>query len=236
MEKQKVDPKKYDLLEINRVKGTPWPRLPSSFVPGETINVQLKDDYEIHKMDYLDTVEARPIFEKQAEHIIRNNIKGIVDIGCRIGIMNNILQEKGYTDYQYMGFDTSPQPVNYAKEVWQQYPNIEFRCASMYDKENIAVDFDVDCTIWGGVLIYDPDNHIQLFNDLTVDFYGADYSIICEPCAEQDESKYLPNMDLHTIEQELYKYKEKYSHYEESIVDANIFCGKRKIAFIHTNG
>ena len=51
MEKQKVDPKKYDLLEINRVKGTPWHRLPSSFIPGETINVQLKDDYEIPKMD-----------------------------------------------------------------------------------------------------------------------------------------------------------------------------------------
>jgi len=235
MEKQKVDPKHYDLQEINRVNGTPWPRLPSSFVPGmETINVALKQDYEIHKMDYLDTDEAKPIFEKQAEHIIKNNIKGIVDVGCRIGIMNDILQDKGYTDYQYMGFDTSPQPINYAKEVWRQFPNIEFRCASMYDKENIAVDFNVDCVIWGGVLIYDPDNHMRLFNDLTVDFYDADYSIICEPCAEQDENKYLPNMDLHTIEQELYKYKENYPQYEESIVDANIFCGKRKIAFIKT--
>ena len=58
----------------------------------------------------------------------------------------------------------------------------------------------------GGVLIYDPDNHMQLFNDLTVDFYDGIIQLYVN-LAEQDENKYLPNMDLHTIEQELYKYK-----------------------------
>ena len=230
MEKQIVDKDKYELLEINRVNGMPWPRLPTD--PNETVDVPLKEDYKMRSMDYLDTPEARPIFEKQAELIIKNNIKGIVDIGCRIGIINDILQEKGYTDYKYMGFDTSPQPIEYAKEVWQQFPNIEYRCASMYNKNDISVDFDVDCVIWSGVLLYDPANHLQLFDDLTVYFYGADYAIIQEPCADQDKNKFLPNMKLNTIEQDLHQYKNLYSHYEDYVIDADIFSGRRRIAFI----
>lgn len=230
MEKQIVDKNKYELLEINRVNGMPWPRLPTD--PNETVDVPLKEDYKMRSMDYLDTPEARPIFEKQAELIIKNNVKGIVDIGCRIGIINDILQEKGYTDYKYMGFDTSPQPIEYAKEVWQQFPNIEYRCASMYNKNDISVDFDVDCVIWSGVLLYDPANHLQLFDDLTVYFYCADYAIIQEPCADQDKNKFLPNMKLNTIEQDLYQYKNLYSHYEDYVIDADIFSGRRRIAFI----
>lgn len=230
MEKRKVDSKKYELLEVNRINGMPWPRLPTG--SEEIIDVPLKEDYKLRSMDYLDTPEARPIFQKQAEIIIENNIKGIVDVGCRIGIINDILQEMGYTDYNYMGFDTSPQPIKYAQEVWQDFSNIEYRCASMYDKSSIGVDFDVDCVIWSGVLLYDPANHIKLFDDLTVYFYCADHAIIQEPCKKQDSDKFLPNMKLNTIEEELYQYKNLYSYYREWTIDANIFSGRRKVVHI----
>ena len=38
-------------------------------------------------------------------------------------------------------------------------------------------------------------------------------------------------MRLNTIEQDLYKYKEQYN-YQDWVVDANIFSGKRRIAHI----
>jgi trans-aconitate methyltransferase len=183
-------------------------------------------------MDYLDTQEARPIFDKQADLIIENNIKGIVDVGCRIGILNDILHSRGYTDYNYMGFDTSPQPIAYASQVWNNFTNIEYRCASMYDESAIAANFDVDCVIWSGVLLYAPETHLELFHNLTVDFYNAKYAIIQEPCKEQDPKRFLPQMKLNTIDEELYMYERKYSDYKEWVVDTNIFSGRRKIAFV----
>ena len=53
-------------------------------------------------MGYLDSKVARPIFDKQAEIIIENKSKGIVDIGCRMGIVNPLLHKLGYTDYNYI--------------------------------------------------------------------------------------------------------------------------------------
>ena len=180
-------------------------------------------------MDYLDTPEARCIFEKQADIIIENNIKGIVDVGCRIGIVNDILHERGYTDYNYMGYDTSIQPIEYAQELWSGYDNIEYRCASMYDPN--PVNFDVDCVIWSGVLLYNPDNHMQLFRNVTFDQYNAKHAIIQEPCKDQDEDKWLPNMKLNTIEQDLHKYADEYN-YKDWVVDAQVFSGRRKIAHV----
>jgi 2-polyprenyl-3-methyl-5-hydroxy-6-metoxy-1,4-benzoquinol methylase len=218
---------KYEMKPVHRVNGIPWPRIDNN--NKTVVNVPLKEDYKLRSMDYLDTPEARCIFEKQVDIIIENNIKGIVDVGCRIGIINNILQERGYTDYQYMGYDTSPQPIKYANEIWAGYNNIEYRCASMYDSN--PVDFDVDCVIWSGVLLYDPQNHMKLFKDVTINQYDAKHAIIQEPCQEQDADKWLPNMKLNTIEQDLFLYNNLYN-YKDWVVEANVFSGRRRIAHI----
>tara|TARA_B100000963_G_scaffold45112_3_gene33658 strand:+ start:55419 stop:56693 length:1275 start_codon:yes stop_codon:yes gene_type:complete len=218
---------KYEIKNVHRVNGIPWPRLPKN--AQEIVEVPLKQDYKLRSMSYLDTQEAKPIFEKQADIIIENNIKGIVDVGCRIGTVNDVLYQRGYKDYNYFGFDTSPQPIEFANEVWQNNDNISYAVGNMYD--NIPVDFAVDCVIWSGVLLYDPDNHMQLFNNLTFEYYNSKHAIIQEPCKDQHPSKWLPNMRLNTIEQDLYKYKEQYN-YQDWVVDANIFSGKRRIAHI----
>jgi len=220
---------RYEMKPIHRVNGIPWPRINNN--NKDVVEVPLKEDYKLRSMDYLDTPEARCIFEKQADVIIENNIKGIVDVGCRIGIINDILQERGYTDYKYMGYDTSPQPIEYAREVWLGYKNIEYRVASMYRPN--PVDFDVDCVIWSGVLLYDPENHMELFDSVTFDQYNAKHAIIQEPCKDQDPDKWLYNMKLNTIEQDLHKYEKKYN-YEDWTVNANVFSGKRKIVHIWT--
>ena len=218
---------KYEMKPIHKVNGIPWPRINDR--EKQIVEVPLKEDYKLRSMDYLDTSEARPIFEKQADLIIENKIEGIVDVGCRIGIINNILQERGYTSYRYMGYDTSNQPIEYAQELWAGYNNIEYRVASMYDQN--PVDFDVDCVIWSGVLLYDPENHMQLFKDITFNQYGAKHAIIQEPCKDQDKDKWLPNMKLNTIEQDLYKYAEQYN-YKDWVVEANVFSGRRRIAHV----
>jgi len=218
---------RYEMKPVHRVKGMPWPRINDR--EKKIVEVPLKKDYKLRSMDYLDTPEARCIFEKQADIVIENNIKGIVDVGCRIGIINDILQERGYTDYNYMGYDTSTQPIEYAQELWSGYDNIEYRCSSMYDIN--PVDFNVDCVIWSGVLLYDPDNHMQLFKDVTFGQYNAKHAIIQEPCQHQDEDKWLPNMKLNTIEQDLYKYADEYK-YKDWVVEAQVFSGRRRIAHV----
>ena len=80
-------------------KSIPWPKLPSDF------KVPLRKEYAMNDMSYLDTKEAKPIFEKQADIIIENGYKGIVDVGCRHGPVNEILHEKNYQFYNYYGFD-----------------------------------------------------------------------------------------------------------------------------------
>ena len=92
-------------------KEVPWPKIGT--MTGE---IPMKRRYALRDMSYLDTLEARPIFEKQADIIIKNNYKGIVDIGCRHGPVNDFLHEKSYKDYQYYGFDTSPEPIEYAQK------------------------------------------------------------------------------------------------------------------------
>ena len=79
----------------------PWPQLPDDM--GDGIIVPLRKQYLMDDMWYLDTNQAKPIFEKQADIIIENNYKGIVDVGCRHGPINEILYYRGYTEYEYFG-------------------------------------------------------------------------------------------------------------------------------------
>ena len=137
-------------------KSIPWPNIGT--MTGE---IPMKRKYGLRDMSYLDTLEAKPIFETQANIIIKNNYKGIVDVGCRHGPINDFLHEKNYKDYQYYGFATSPEPIEYARKRWGN----KFRY-EVNDWANLkGVEFDVDCIIFSGVLLYDKE-HYKMFKDI----------------------------------------------------------------------
>ena len=198
----------------------PWPLLPDDM--GDGIIVPLRKVYDMDDMWYLDTDQAKPIFEKQADIIIQNNYKGIVDVGCRHGPINNFLEEKKYTDYDYYGFDTSIEPITLAKQKWRDNNKLK------YEKNDWAtpkkVDFKVDCIIFSGVLLYEKD-HYKMFTD-TMKFYDCSNAIIQEPYHTQKH--YDSRLVLKTITQDMNQYAIK----EQFIIDADIFCGRRLIAHI----
>lgn len=209
---------------MGMVKDIPWPTIKNQT---ETeIVVPLIEDYKFEDMWYLDTPQARPIFEKQADIIIEKQSKGIIDVGCRHGPVNKILYEKGYTDYRYMGFDTSSEPIKIAQDTWKGYDNIEYRHASWSDKNDILVNFDVDQIIFSGVLLYERDNHLNLFDDV-VNLYQTKHAIIQEPYHEQRH--WDDRIVLKTITKEAYLYKDKYKKYKEYLLDCEIFSGRRLI-------
>lgn len=220
-----VDPKLFGWKPINYVDGVPWPRLDTSKIQGSP--VPLKEEYLLRSMDYLDTDEAKIIFSAQADIIHKHQFQGIVDVGCRTGPVNSALQERGYTNYNYMGFDTSLEPILFAQRSWGQFENIEFRHASWEHLQQLRVDFKVDCVIWSGVLLYRPHDHLELFHKVTVDYYKASHAIIQEPLREQKH--WHSSLTLNTIADELYKYQNRYKSYSEHLVDAPIFSGRRKI-------
>ena len=195
-------------------KEVPWPKIGTT--SGE---IPMKRRYALRDMSYLDTLQARPIFEKQAEIIIKNNYKGLVDIGCRHGPVNDFLHEKNYKDYQYYGFDTSPEPIEYAQKRW---PNFEYE---VRDWANLKeVKFNVDCIIFSGVLLYEKD-HYKMFTDI-MNFYNCEHAIIQEPYHTQKH--YDTRLVLKTITDDMASYNFK----EKVIIDTDIFCGRRLIAHI----
>jgi len=192
-------------------KEVPWPKIGT--MSGE---IPMKRRYALRDMSYLDTLEARPIFEKQADIIIKNNYKGIVDIGCRHGPVNDFLHEKDYKDYQYYGFDTSPEPIEYAQKRW---PNYQYE---VRDWANLKqVNFKVDCIIFSGVLLYEK-NHYKMFTDI-MSFYNCKNAVIQEPYHEQ--KYYEEKLKLKSITNDMQQYKFK----EKTIVEAEIFCGRRLV-------
>ena len=198
----------------------PWPLLPDDM--GDGIIVPLRKVYDMDDMWYLDTDQAKPIFEKQADIIIQNNYKGIVDVGCRHGPINAILEKRKYTDYDYYGFDTSIEPIDIAKFNWRDNNRI------IYEQNDWAnlnrVSFNVDCIIFSGVLLYETD-HYKMFKD-TMSFYNCEHAIIQEPYHTQKH--YDTRLVLKTITEDMSQYNFK----EEFIIDADIFCGRRLIAHI----
>jgi len=232
--KHSPDEAKYEFIETNYVNGIPFPRLPVTI---DTQSIPLQQDYPMRSMDYLDTPEAYALFEKQADLIIKNGWKGIIDVGCRHGPVNDILHAKGYTDYRYMGFDTSTQPIQYANETWQEFNNIEYRVLSWNDfkgkdkDEKFGVNFDVDVMIWSGVLLYEPDEHLWYFDNMQK-AYAANNAIIQEPLKDQREECWREDLELNTIEDKLHLYKEKYYEYDSWKLDLNIFSGRRIVSCI----
>ena len=96
-------------------KEVPWPKIITT--SGE---IPMKRRYAFRDMSYLDTLEARPIFETQADIVIKNNFKGIVDIGCRHGPINDFLHEKNYND------------------IFDNLNNLELQC-NKYNIDKISV-------------------------------------------------------------------------------------------------
>ena len=154
----------------------PWPDLPDGLEEGEII-VPLRKNYIMDDMWYLDTEQAKPIFEKQVDIIVENNYKGIVDVGCRHGPINAILEKRKYNDYDYYGFDTSKEPITIAKYQWRDNNRINYE---VNDWANLKpVNFNVDCIIFSGVLLYEED-HYKMFTDI-MGFYNCKHAIIQEP-------------------------------------------------------
>ena len=194
-------------------KEVPWPKIVTT--SGE---IPMKRRYAFRDMSYLDTLEARPIFETQADIVIKNNFKGIVDVGCRHGPINDFLHEKKYTDYKYYGFDTSEEPIELARKRWGN----KFRY-EVNDWANLkGVEYDVDCIIFSGVLLYEKD-HYKMFTDI-MKFYNCSNAIIQEPYHEQ--KYYEERLKLKSITNDM----QQYSFWEEHIVEAEIFCGRRLVA------
>ncbi len=192
-------------------KEVPWPKIGTT--SGE---IPMKRRYALRDMSYLDTLEARPIFETQADLVIKNNFKGIVDIGCRHGPINDFLHEKNYKDYDYYGFDTSPEPIEYAQKRW---PNFEYEVRDWAELKKVK--FNVDCIIFSGVLLYEKD-HYKMFTNI-MNFYDCKNAIIQEPYHEQ--KYYEEKLKLKSITKDMQQYNFK----EKIIVEAEIFCGRRLV-------
>jgi hypothetical protein len=108
--------------------------------------------------------------------------------------------------------------------MWETFENIEYKVASWWDE--IPINFDVDCIIWSGVLLYEPEQHFMIFNGLHK-YYGAKGAIIQEPMMLQRDECWREGLKLNTIEDQLHMYDcFKVDHH---FIDVPVFSGKRII-------
>jgi len=193
----------------------------------------LKKIYTLDEFSYLDSIEASPLFQKQAELIMEHGYKNIVDVGCRTGIINNILTEARY-EYLYMGFDTSPEPIKWARQRWNEYKNIEYRVADWNDEKSIQVDYDVDCVVFSGVLLYVPDRHFKLFDRLCLDIYNTEGAIIQDLRSDQ---KHVDNrIEFKYIDKEFDVYEQKYGQVTKYNIDCDFYYGNRIVLDVKIYG
>jgi 2-polyprenyl-3-methyl-5-hydroxy-6-metoxy-1,4-benzoquinol methylase len=136
-------------------------------------------------MLYLDSDTASVIYKTKADIIKKNNLVGIVDVGCRVGAVNKFLE---LYDYNYYGFDTSSEPIKWAKE---HYPLKEFEDRSW--DELIQPTFTVDTVIFGSVLIYDSDPR-GMFERIC-NFYTPTHAIVHEVTSDNHEDLNYTDLD-----------------------------------------
>ena len=197
-------------MQYNLIDGVPWPRLDN--MPSK--DVALRDDYPMQAMDYLDHPNALPIYEAYADAIQHHSCTGIVDVGCRWGRVNDVLID-AELQYNYLGFDTSAEPIKHGQEIFDDKSYIKLLQASWQDPPK--ADFDVDCVILGAVLIYDESIYERLLN-----FYKAHTVIIQEPM--QSQIHWHPELKLQRVD------LEKYAPFDtDVIVEAEVFAGNRRI-------
>lgn len=134
-------------------------------------------------MSYLDSTDASVLYKCIADIIQKNNLTNIVDIGCRTGEINKYL--KNY-NYNYYGFDTSVEPIEYAK---MQYPNKFFELRDWND----LISVHCDVVVFGSVLIYDKDP-ITMFERIC-EFYSPKHAIIHEVNTKNSEDLNYTDLD-----------------------------------------
>jgi hypothetical protein len=210
----------------------PWPKIHNLVIDTqEKVNVPLQENYTMEDMWYLDTLEARPIFEKQAKIIKTHNYKNILDVGCRHGPINKILHSDNYTDYNYFGYDTSAEPIEMAKKQWKDYENINYIQASWNDK--IKIDIKPDVIIFSGVLLYikDDNKRADFFDDYMFRLQCKN-AIIQEPYHTQRH--WDDRLILNTITNGGLDFLKEDYNVDEHYLDLPIFAGKRVIYDVTT--
>jgi SAM-dependent methyltransferase len=187
--------------------------------------VPLHEDYAMNDMWYLDTDEAYPMFEKQARIIKDRKYKGIIDVGCRHGPVNKILQQDlDYTEYSYFGFDTSSEPIDIGTTTWQDHKNINYKNISWGDE--FFVDFKVDVMIFSGVLLYIKDQtERELFFKNIMEKHQCKNAIIQEPYHYQRH--WDDRFELQCITKNGLDFLNKDYTVDLHYLDLPIFAGKR---------
>ena len=170
---------------------------------------KLRKLYSIKDMEYLDSKEASILYKTKSDIIKKHNLKGIVDVGCRLGTVNKYLINY---NYNYYGFDTSVEPISAACKL---YPEQTFEVCSW---DNLRKpNFKIDTIIFGSVLIYDSDP-IKMFERISK-FYNPKYVIIHEVNNKNKEELNYTNLNY---------FVNNYSC-EICEFDLDIPCGKRTI-------
>ena len=213
----------------------PWPAIHALDALAKTtkskVPVPLQERYTMEDMWYLDTEHARPMFEQQADIIIHHGYTGIVDVGCRHGPVNQILHDKGYTDYNYFGFDTSKDPISVGKSTWQDLPNINYEVMSWND--DYQVEFTVDVMIFSGVLLYIKDDIKR--QDLFLEMMSRNNcvnAIIQEPFHSQQH--WDDRLILNTITDGGLDWLQQDFNVVEYHMDLPVFAGRRVVYDVTT--
>lgn len=228
-----VDPT--DLTRIYHWNGCAWPRIPMAD-PGYDIDMELSDTYEFHQLDYLDSPKALKMFELQADIICENGFQSIIDVGSRHGPVLDILKHRGYItpEFRYMGFDSSPEPIELAQATWSHHPNIEFRVASWFTEGDICTDWQPDVTIWSGVICYVERNRRLFFEYLQHNIWNCRHAIIQEPTIQQEPHKVASWLKLPHAQPDIDAWITDYDSYQSWIFDMEIFMGRRKTWLVWT--
>ena len=228
-----IDP--HNLTEIYYWSECAWPRIDMTD-PGHDVQMELTDTYEFHQLDYLDSEYALPMFELQADIISEQGFTKIIDIGCRHGPVLDILNQRGYItpEFRYMGFDSSPEPIELGQNTWNHLPGIEFRHTSWWSEADLITDFKPDVTIWSGVICYVEKNRRQFFDYLQNNIWNCDKAIIQECTQNQEPHKHIPWLKLNYAEPDIEAWLSDYDTYQSWICDLEIFMGRRKTWLVWT--
>lgn len=167
----------------------------------------LRKNYTIDEMAYLDGSEASVLYKTIASIIVKHNLKEVVDVGCRTGEINKYLS--GY-DYLYYGFDTSTEPIEYAKSKYRD------KIFEVNDWDNLHDVGFCDVLVFGSVLIY-SDKPTEMFERIC-NFYKPKHAIIHEVNNKNNEDLNYINL----------KYFDKYQN-EKYEFNLDIPVGNRTI-------
>jgi len=175
----------------------------------------LRKEYKISDMAYLDTEAASLLYSKKANIVKEHNLVGIIDVGCRVGTINKYLLNY---QYDYYGFDTSVEPIDYAK---QEYKHAQFEVRSWNNL--VFPNFEVDTVVFGSVLMYEK-NPYGFFERVSK-FYSPKRCIVHEVNNKNVDDLNYTNLNYFTDNYNCKVYE----------FDLDIPCGKRTIIDVEYN-